>query len=78
MPLTNDSLKYNTTFHVFRTRNASLDVSTDSYRVSSYLSKNETLAKALKEAERFRTDRHKPQQLQFRDVQPLKSLKKSF
>ena len=74
----NDSLKYNTDFHKFRTRNASQDVSSTSYRVSNYLSKNETIAKAQLEAKRFSSDKFRPIKIQFRQVQPLKSHKKAF
>jgi hypothetical protein len=46
-------LKYDTDYFSFRDRDTSKEISPKRFRISTYLSKTETIEKALKEAERF-------------------------
>ena len=65
--------------HKFRgDRDTKKDISPNRFRLSSYLSKAESMEKAVKEGERFETDKFRKAKFSFRDVDPLKASTKGF
>ena len=50
-------MKYNIDYHNFRERNKERDIHNNAFNTSSYLSKAASIEKALKDGQRFETDK---------------------
>jgi hypothetical protein len=67
-------MKYNIDYHNFRERNKERDIHNNAFNTSSYLSKAASIEKALKDGQRFETDKfYTKKKFVFREPQPLKS-----
>lgn len=72
-------MKFNTDFHDFRGRNLTKEIQKEGFSTTHYLSKAAGIDKALRDGERFETDKfYTKKKFVFRAPQPLSSPAKAF